>query len=222
MSERELPTAVLFDNDGLLLDTEIVWTRAESRLLERHGAKLTPELKMRMVGSPTHEVAALLAEVAGLDEPVEETTAALEALVVEELERGIEPMEGSLELLAEVRLLEIPVAVVSNTRPEIVNRALELGGVRGEFEVVVSGHEVAAPKPAPDAYLEACRRLGVEADRRAFALEDSPTGVNAGAAAGLTVIGVPSETGADLSAAHVIAPSLSAPVVREVLGLGLD
>ena len=213
------PTAVLFDNDGLLLDTEVVWTRAEARLLERFGAELTPELKLRMVGKPTGEVAALIAGVAGVEEPLDATVQALEALVIDELERGIEPMAGALELLAEVRMSGIPVAVVSNTSLAILGRALELGGIREEFRVVVSGHEVAAPKPAPDAYLEACRLLGVEATRAAIALEDSPTGVSAGVAAGLTVIGVPSEHGVDLGEAHHLAPTLEDPSVRELLGL---
>ena len=75
--------------------------------------------------------------------------------------------------------------------------------------MVISAHEVAAPKPAPDPYLEACRRLGVEPGPDVIALEDSPTGVAAARAAGLTVIGVPSVEGVELVEAHHIAASLA-------------
>ena len=88
-----------------------------------------------------------------------------------------------------------------------------------EFDVVLSAHEVAAPKPAPDPYLEACRRLGVEAGPDVVALEDSPTGVAAARAAGLTVIGVPSIEGFALEEAHHIAESLLDEVVTDRLAL---
>ena len=81
---------------------------------------------------------------------------------------------------------------------------------------MISGHEVAAPKPAPDPYLEACRRLGVEPGPGVIALEDSPTGVAAARAAGLTVIGVPSVDGVELVEAHHIAASLLDPTVVEL------
>ena len=85
--------------------------------------------------------------------------------------------------------------------------------------MVLSAHEVAAPKPAPDPYLEACRRLGVEPGPDVIALEDSPTGVAAARAAGLTVIGVPSLDGIALDEAHHIAASLLDDIVARRLAL---
>ncbi len=84
---------------------------------------------------------------------------------------------------------------------------------------MISAHEVAAPKPAPDPYLEACRRLGVEPGPDVVALEDSPTGVAAARAAGLTVIGIPSLEGIVLDEAHHIAESLIDDVVSRRLAL---
>jgi len=101
-----------------------------------------------------------------------------------------------------------------------VRRSLEIVGLEDHFDIVLSAHEVAAPKPAPDPYLEACRRLGVEAGLSVVALEDSPTGVAAARAAGLTVIGVPSLAGVELDEAHEIAESLLDDVVARHLVLG--
>jgi beta-phosphoglucomutase-like phosphatase (HAD superfamily) len=100
-----------------------------------------------------------------------------------------------------------------------VQRSLEIVGFSDRFDVVLSAHEVAAPKPAPDPYLEACRRLGVEAGPSVVALEDSPTGVAAARAAGLTVIGVPSLEGIELVEAHLIAESLLDAVIARRLVL---
>ena len=112
-----------------------------------------------------------------------------------------------------------PIGLVSNSPLVFVRRSLEIVGFEDRFDVVLSAHEVAAPKPAPDPYLEACRRLGVEAGPAVVALEDSPTGVAAARAAGLTVIGVPSLAGVELGEAHEIAESLLDAVVARQLAL---
>ena len=104
-----------------------------------------------------------------------------------------------------------------------MRRSLEIAGFEDRFDVVLSAHEVAAPKPAPDPYLEACRRLGVEPGPGVVALEDSPTGVAAARAAGLTVIGVPSIEGVALEEAHhLAAESLLDEVVAALALSALD
>ena len=110
-----------------------------------------------------------------------------------------------------------PVVIVSDVRmPGIDGLQLlaRVMAVDAQIPVVlISGHDVAAPKPAPDPYLEACRRLGVEPGPEVIALEDSPTGVAAARAAGLTVIGVPSVDGVELAEAHHIAANLLDDIV---------
>jgi HAD superfamily hydrolase (TIGR01509 family) len=218
--EMSLPAAVVFDNDGLLLDTESVWTRAEQDLFERRGCEFTPVDKRELVGTS--------AEIAGgilerrLDEPgrAAELIEELNELVVLELEHGVEAMIGARELLERLRHRGTPIGLVSNSPLAFVRRSLEIVGFADRFDVVISAHEVAAPKPAPDPYLEACRRLGVEPGPAVVALEDSPTGVAAARAAGLTVIGVPSLEGIELAEAHSIAESLLDAVVAKHLALG--
>ena len=210
--KTQAPTAVVFDNDGLLLDTESVWTRAEQDLFERRGMEFTPADKRELVGTSAEIAGGVLerrlAEPGRAAELIEE----LNELVVAELEHGVEAMVGARELLHALRERGTPIGLVSNSPLAFVRRSLEIAGFEDRFDVVVSAHEVAAPKPAPDPYLEACRRLGVEAGP-AVVLEDSPTGVAAARAAGLTVIGIPSVAGVALEEAHLIAASLEDEVV---------
>ncbi len=217
--EATLPAAVVFDNDGLLLDTESVWTRAEADLFARRGQEFTPADKRELVGSSAAIASGILER--RLEEPgrADALIEELNALVVAELEHGVETMLGARELLAQLRGRGTPIALVSNSPLPFVRRSLELVGFATHFDAVVSAHEVAAPKPAPDPYLEACRRLGLEPGPDIVALEDSPPGVAAARAAGLTVIGVPSIDGVVLDEAHHLADSLLDDVVARRLVL---
>lgn len=213
------PVAVLFDNDGLLLDTESVWTRAERDLFERRGEEFTPRDKRELVGTSAEIAGRLLERRLGEPGRAAELIEELNALVVAELEHGVEAMLGARELLAALRRRGTPIGLVSNSPLAFVRRSLEIVGFHDRFDVVLSAHEVAAPKPAPDPYLEACRRLGIEPGPGVVALEDSPSGVAAARAAGLTVIGIPSIDGIVLEEAHHIAESLLDDVVKSNLRL---
>jgi len=214
-----LPAAVIFDNDGLLLDTESVWTRAEQDLFDRRGTEFTPADKRELVGTSAEIAGRLLEERLGEPGRAAELIEELNELVVAELEHGVEAMLGAREVLERLRDRGTPTGLVSNSPLVFVRRSLELAGLHGHFDVVLSAHEVAAPKPAPDPYLEACRRLGVPAGPAVVALEDSPTGVAAARAAGLTVIGIPSVSGVRLDEAHHLAESLLDGGIAERLAL---
>jgi HAD superfamily hydrolase (TIGR01509 family) len=213
------PRAVVFDNDGLLLDTESVWTRAERDLFERHGREFTPADKRELVGTSAAVAGGILERRLGERGRALELIEELNELVVAELEHGVEAMVGARELLRRLRDRRTPLGLVSNSPLRFVRRSLEIVGLDDAFDVVLSAHEVAAPKPSPDPYLEACRRLGVEPGPEVVALEDSPTGVTAALAAGLTVIGIPSVQGVALEEAHHIAASLLDDVVAHRLAL---
>lgn len=213
----DLPDAVVFDNDGLLLDTESVWTRAEEDLFERRGLEFTPADKLELVGTSAEIAGGILERRLGEPGRAEELIEELNALVVAELEHGVEAMIGARDLLERLRERGTPIGLVSNSPLRFVRRSIEIVGFADHFDVVLSAHEVAAPKPAPDPYLEACRRLGVEPGPAVVALEDSPTGVTAARAAGLTVIGIPSVEGVALEEAHHLAESLLDAVVARQL-----
>jgi HAD superfamily hydrolase (TIGR01509 family) len=210
------PAAVLFDNDGLTLDTEPIWTRAEEVLFARYGAVFTLEHKRYLLGSSPATAARKLEELLG--HPGEALSDELHLLTIERFADGVDPMPGALELIAALRAAGVPVGLVSNSTRAFVDAALQAAGLTGTFAVTVVADEVAAPKPAPDAYLAAAAALGAD-PARCVALEDSPTGLESARAAGMTTIGVPSVEGITLEA-DVVAASLSAPEVWAAVGLG--
>jgi HAD superfamily hydrolase (TIGR01509 family) len=209
------PAAVLFDNDGLTLDTEPAWTRAETALFARHGETFTMEHKRDLLGTAPVDAAAKLERMLG--RPGDEMNAELYELVLQEVAAGIEPMPGAVALLAALRAVAVPVGLVSNSRRGFVERGLRAAGLDGAFAVIVTAEEVARPKPAPDAYVAAAVALGA-APSACAVLEDSPTGLAAGRAAGALTIGVPSLPGVRLEA-DVVAASLEDPAVWLALGL---
>ncbi|MDQ5894941.1 MAG: family phosphatase [Actinomycetota bacterium] len=213
------PEAVLFDNDGLLLDTEAVWSRGEMKLFERRGMEFTIDHKRSLVGSSAKIAGQKLARYLGEPGKDEELMDELNDLVLEELEGGVDAMVGARELVDLLRLAGVPVALVSNSPREFIEKSHEIAGTGLPFDAVVSGHEVAEAKPAPDAYLEACRQLEVEPGKRVVGLEDSPSGVTAAVAAGLFVIGIPSVPGIELDQADLVATTLEDEAVLHALGI---
>lgn len=212
-------SAVIFDNDGLLLDTEDAWTRAEATLFARRGRVFTIAHKRSLIGSARAAAAAKLEAMLELAGEGEELMDELHELVMAEALAGVEPRPGALELLERLVGAGVPVAVASNSQREFVERTLASAGLLdGPFQTVVSVEDVERPKPAPDIYLEACRRLGFEPGACA-ALEDSPTGAPAAAAAGMYVIGVPYFSDGELPGSDLLADSLADPAVARALGL---
>ena len=213
-----LPAAVIFDNDGLTLDTERAWTRAETALFARRGRAFTLEHKRYILGASREIAQRKLEEMLELPGEGPALLSEVQELVMEELLRGAAPMPGAVDLVAELRARGVPVGLASNSPREFVDTALRLAGMDGAFDVTVAGDEVARPKPAPDVYLRAAELLGIgPAD--CVALEDSQTGVAAARAAGMLVIGVPGIPGVELPDADLVAASLLDASVREMLGL---
>jgi HAD superfamily hydrolase (TIGR01509 family) len=212
--------AVVFDNDGLLLDTEAAWTRAEEALFERHGSSFTMEHKRALIGTSPTTSAVLLEEMLGLPGRGKALRDELHELVMEEALRGAPPRPGALELLAAVRDAGVPVGLASNSARAFVERVLSVAGLLdGQFDTVVTAEDVERPKPAPDLYLAACAALGA-APGEAAALEDSPIGVASAVAAGMYVVAVPYFPDAPIEGASLSADSLADPRVAEALGVG--
>jgi HAD superfamily hydrolase (TIGR01509 family) len=209
------PAAALFDNDGLTLDTEGAWTRAEAALFARYGRTFTMDHKRALLGTAPAESAAKLQAMLG--QPAAQMRNELYELALEEVGTGVEPMPGAVALLAALADEGVPVALVSNSRRGFVERGLRAAGFENTFGVIVSSDDVARPKPAPDAYLAAAAALGVAPEACAV-LEDSPTGLAAARAAGALTIGIPSLPGVVLEA-DVIGESLEDPAVWRALGL---
>jgi HAD superfamily hydrolase (TIGR01509 family) len=217
-SERRCD-AVIFDNDGLLLDTEESWTRAERTLFERRGLQFTPEHKRELLGTSAGVASITLERM--LDEPGQGglLIAELGLLVIAEMASYAEPRPGALALLDRLRAGGVPAALASNSPRILVDLALETAGIEPDtFAAILTADTVENPKPAPEIYLKACAALGTE-PARTLVLEDSPTGVAAGVAAGCFTIAVPSLEGVDLAAAALVVESLAAPAITRALGL---
>jgi HAD superfamily hydrolase (TIGR01509 family) len=212
------PEAVVFDNDGLLLDTEEAWTRAETALFARHGSTFTFDHKRDLIGSSHTVAAGKLEAMLGLPGEGPALIDELHALVMAEARHDVEPRPGAVALVEALLDAGIPIAVASNSPRDFLDRVLGTAGVAGHFAVTVAGDEVTHPKPAPDIYLEACRRLGA-APAGSVGLEDSPTGAAAAKAAGLHVIGVPYLADMAVPDADLIAGSLADAAVYEACGL---
>jgi HAD superfamily hydrolase (TIGR01509 family) len=215
-----MPRAVIFDNDGLLLDTEQAWTRAEQTLFEQRGREFTVEHKRSLIGSSRSIAAVKLEAMLELRGEGETLMDELHGLVMEEVLVGVPPRPGALELLSRLAGAGMPLALASNSEREFVERTLAGAGLLrdGPFRTIVTAADVERPKPAPDIYLEACRRLGAE-PAACVALEDSPTGVASAVAAGLFVIGVPYLPDTQMPVSDLLVGSLEDPAVARALGL---
>ena len=214
------PAAVVFDCDGLLLDTESAWSRAEAVLYGRRGHAFTLEHKRELLGTSGPRARGIIERHLGLPGEGRALMAELHELVFAEIGRSAPPQPGATDLLAALHARGVPVAVASNSPAELVDLALRVAGLADAFDAVVTADLVERPKPAPDVYEASCRTLGVP-PQRAVALEDSRTGVAAARAAGLFVVGVPSLEGVTLPDADLEAPSLRAAEVWSAVGLRL-
>jgi HAD superfamily hydrolase (TIGR01509 family) len=199
--------AVIFDMDGLLLDTEVVWQEAEERLFAAHGEVFTREDKLAVIGTDFAWTARYFAERLG--RPPDEGPALVEEMVIamyDLLRHDVAGRPGALELVARLRG-RVPLGLASNSPRKLVDAAIGSARLTDAFDVIVTSDDVASSKPAPDIYLLACERLGF-APADVLALEDSSSGVASAKAAGLTCIAVPQFAETDVAAADRIIDSL--------------
>ena len=205
--------AVVFDMDGLLLETEVLWQRAEARLFARHGAEFTFEDKLTVMGTSAAFTGEFFARRLGY--PADRAPALIREvsdLMLGELQARVDARPGAVELVKRLRG-RVPLGLASNSPRFLVDAALRSAGFSETFYAIVSSDDVARPKPAPDLYLLACERLGVPpAD--AVALEDTTSGIAAAKAAGMACFAVPQLAETDVTAADRVISSLEELVVE--------
>lgn len=209
---RAWPRAMVFDCDGLLIDSAACWEAAYRAVARSTDVRLDRRHLAALAGASVASASGLLERM--LAASIEENVLR-DALAHAFETRDIFALPGADDLLAALSPT-LPLAVATNGPLDLIERALERIGLRRYLQTVVSAESVARHKPQPDVYLEACRRLRVDPSD-AIAFEDSPTGLAAARAAGLITVGVPPD-GLRL-AADLVFPSLDDPALLKLLNL---
>ena len=182
--------AVVFDLDGVLVDSEHLWEENWVAYAARHHTEWTAEDTASVQGMSAPEWAAYLAKRSGTPESAAEVERAVVDGMIAAIEAGEAPLlPGAGEMVREVSA-KVPVALASSAARRVIDAVLGKHGLTGEFSATVSSAEVARGKPSPDVYLEAAARLG-RSGEECLGVEDSSNGIRAAAAAGLTVIALP-------------------------------
>ncbi|HEU5035013.1 MAG TPA: HAD family phosphatase [Mycobacteriales bacterium] len=187
---RAPAAAVLFDMDGILVDSEPVWYAVEGGLVERLGGSWGRHHQARCIGGTVDATCRYIAELTGTSRTVEDIQAEVMLGMVDHFRTALPVIAAGVDLVDAVRRRGVPTALVSSSFRILVDAALQKLGPQ-RFDVTVAGDEVSRGKPHPEPYLTACSRLGVAATD-AVVVEDALNGVHSAEAAGCAVVVVPS------------------------------
>ncbi len=197
--------AIIFDMDGLLVDSEVIWEEAEMALMSSRGHQFGPEDRSEIVGLRVDEFLDHLRVQYQMPETLEVLIEELNNRMLALIPIKVTPHPGAEELLDYVVRNQILRAIASNSPMSIIDQTVSAQGWNDIFQVRCSGDDEAQGKPAPDVYLTAARRLGVDPSR-CLALEDSVNGARAVVAAGMTCFAVPDRSHSDASKFAEITP----------------
>ena len=181
--------AVVFDLDGVLVDSEHVWDEARKELAAERGGRWHDQASRDMMGMSSLEWSRYMHDIIGLEDPPEEISAEVVRRLEEIYRRELPLVDGAIEAVERLAA-RWPLGLASSSNRELIDLVLELSGLAQNFRVTVSSEEVARGKPAPDVYLETARRLGV-APEGCAAIEDSENGIKSAKGAGMRVLAIP-------------------------------
>ncbi|HET8895385.1 MAG TPA: HAD family phosphatase [Gaiellaceae bacterium] len=212
--------AVIFDMDGVLLQSEEVWDAVREEYVRERGGRYDAEVQRAMMGMSSTEWSRYLHESAGIsDEPAEINAEVVHRMLDAYMEH-LPLIPGAVDAVRRVAG-EFPLGLASSSNRELIDTALEQAGLAPYFAATVSSEEVAHGKPAPDVYLEAARRLRIAA-KRCAAIEDSHGGIRSAKAAGMRVLAIPNSSyppdDEALAQADVVLGSLSELTAASVAG----
>jgi len=181
--------AVIFDLDGVLVDSEQVWDEVRERFVRERGGQWREDAQREMMGMSSIEWSRYMSEQLGVPLAPERVSSEVAERVAERYRRELPLLPGAVEAVR--RMAERwPLGLASSSNRPIIDLVLELAGIADRFAVTISSEEVGCGKPAPDVYLQAAERLGVDPSL-AVAIEDSTNGLLAARAAGLGVVAIP-------------------------------
>jgi HAD superfamily hydrolase (TIGR01509 family) len=180
---------VVFDMDGVLLESEEVWDGVREAYVRERGGRYDAEIQRAMMGMSSTEWSRYLHETAGIPEKPEAINAEVVSRMLASYRRHLPLIAGAVDAVRRLAA-RYPLGLASSSNRQLIDAALELAGLAPCFDATVSSEEVAHGKPAPDVYVEAARRLGVDPTHCA-AVEDSHGGIRSAKAAGMRVIALP-------------------------------
>jgi HAD superfamily hydrolase (TIGR01509 family) len=181
--------AVIFDMDGVLIDSEQVWDDVRERLAHDRGGRWHEGAQRAMMGMSSPEWSRYMHDEVGLSESPEEINREVVDQMLVRYADGPPWLPGAIDAVRRIAA-EWPLAIASSSNRELIDVVIEAGGLTSLFRATVSSEEVPRGKPAPDVYLEAARRLGV-APGNCAAIEDSHNGIRSAKAAGMRCIAIP-------------------------------
>jgi len=181
--------AVIFDLDGVLVDSEAVWDEVRERFTRENGGRWHDGAQRDMMGMSSVEWSRYVRDRLGVDMDPERISAVVAGRVADRYRQSLPLLPGAVEAVKALAA-EWPLGLASSSNRHVIDLVLELAGIAADFQVTVSSEEVGAGKPAPDVYVEAAKRLGADPPRCA-AIEDSTNGIRSADAAEMTVIAVP-------------------------------
>jgi HAD superfamily hydrolase (TIGR01509 family) len=181
--------AVVFDMDGLLIDSEQVWDDVRENLAKERGGRYDETSQRDMMGMSSTEWSSYMHDRVGLAESPEEINRIVVEQMLQRYEAGPPWIPGAIDAVRRIAG-SYTLGLASSSNRELIDAVLEAGGIADLFAATVSSEEVARGKPAPDVYLEAARRLGAD-PARCVAIEDSHSGIRSAKAAGMTCIAIP-------------------------------
>jgi HAD superfamily hydrolase (TIGR01509 family) len=203
--------AVVFDLDGVLLDTEELWNEARLQIVEERGGRWRQDAQRAMMGMSSQEWSRYVHEELGVPDPPEQISTEVVRRLEELYRERLPLIPGALDAVRQLAA-RWPLAIASSSNRPLIDLFLELTETAGLFRATVSSEEVEHGKPAPDVYIEAARRLEVDPARCA-ALEDSENGIRSATAAEMKVIAIPNP---------VYPPSAEALALAAVVATSLD
>ena len=221
MSHFNQLKAVVFDFDGLMVNTEQIYDEVGDELLGPRGRQFSSELKDQMMGRPAAAAIQVMIDFHSLDDSVQDLIDESDEIFNRILPLRLKPMPGLFELLEELMTASIPFGIATSSRPAFVNRALELVAIDASFQFILTGEDVVNGKPHPEIYHKAVANLELTAEG-VLVLEDSEIGCRAAVAAGTRAVAVPGEHSRhhNFSGAEFVADTLADRRIYDLLRLG--
>jgi HAD superfamily hydrolase (TIGR01509 family) len=214
------PSAVVFDLDGILANTEDLYEQAGEAVLGRRGKTYEAELRERVMGRPVVDAIQIMIDCHSLPDSVDDLMRECADMLKHLIETALAPMPGAVSLINDLQSASVPIAVATSATPEYADNVLTRLNLKQGFRFILTSADIRNGKPNPEIYLLSAKQLGI-APPQMMVLEDSANGCRAAVEAGAFTIAVPNRhtRSHNFSGARFVADTLNDPRIRQTLRL---